>query len=376
MRIEPAVAPGQHNVTFAWHETDPDRPAHAVLVRLVAETDYAQDDGDLSPYLMSLQGDGLWALTIALPSNLRSAYQICPIRDEPLNGHPSQERWMAIIGMGVRDPLNPLVHPAGATYGNAADASILELPEASPQPWRARRPEVSQGTMARHEIDAAGREPAVVHVYLPYEYQANAAPLPLVILFDAKWWMNLDVMATFDNLIADGAVRPMIVAAVESMHGAARWQGLTHPEVFEPFILNGLLPWIQARWKVSDDPAETLLAGQSLGGIVASHLARNHSGRFGWVIGHSMALWWPGDDEGGLTGQQVIDAYASGEQVPVRFFLDVGSRERDLLKSVRVMRETLSQLNYDVRYREYEGGHDFSCWRGGLADGLIAALGR
>jgi enterochelin esterase family protein len=59
----------------------------------------------------------------------------------------------------------------------------------------------------------------------------------------------------------------------------------------------------------------------------------------------------------------------------VRFFLDVGSRERDLLTSVRLMRDTLLSRGYDVHYREYEGGHDLACWRGGLADGLVAALG-
>ncbi len=235
---------------------------------------------------------------------------------------------------------------------------------------------VAQGIVTRHGIEVDDREPAIVHVYLPPGYQPDGAPVPLVILFDAKWWMNVDVTATFDNLIDDAVVPPMIVVGIESIHGAARWHGLTHPEVFEPFLVEELLPWIHARWNVSGDPAETVLAGQSLGGLVVSHVARSHPDRFGWVIGQSMALWWPGDKDGGLTGQQVIDAYATSERVPVRFFLDVGSRERELLESVRVMRDTLVRLGYDVRYREYEGGHDFACWRGGLADGLVTALGQ
>jgi enterochelin esterase-like enzyme len=68
------------------------------------------------------------------------------------------------------------------------------------------------------------------------------------------------------------------------------------------------------------------------------------------------------------------DAYAAGEHVPVRFFLEVGSREVELLQSVRDMRDVLRELRYDVRYREYEGGHDVAGRRGGLADGLITAL--
>jgi enterochelin esterase-like enzyme len=29
-----------------------------------------------------------------------------------------------------------------------------------------------------------------------------------------------------------------------------------------------------------------------------------------------------------------------------------------------------------VTYSEYSGGHDMICWRGSLADGLIALLGK
>ena len=70
MHIEPSIEPGHHEVTFTWHETDPDRSAHAVLVRLVGVTDHAQDDGDLSPYLMHPHDDGLWTLSLRLPSTL------------------------------------------------------------------------------------------------------------------------------------------------------------------------------------------------------------------------------------------------------------------------------------------------------------------
>ena len=38
------------------------------------------------------------------------------------------------------------------------------------------------------------------------------------------------------------------------------------------------------------------------------------------------------------------------------------------------MRSVLEVQGYDLTYREYQGGHDYACWRGGLADGLIAML--
>jgi len=37
----------------------------------------------------------------------------------------------------------------------------------------------------------------------------------------------------------------------------------------------------------------------------------------------------------------------------------------------RHMRDVLLLKGYDVTYHEYAGGHDYACWRGSLADGLM-----
>jgi enterochelin esterase-like enzyme len=371
MRTTPS-GDSHHDVTFSWVETDSHRPAKDVLVRLVALTDPALEDGDIREYLMSSGPDGHWNLTLHLPSQLRTSYQLCPIRDEPVRSPPSEARYREILGMGVADPTNPATLAAGATYGNDGEASILELPDALPQPWLARRPRAMRGTMTRHLVGPERDEPAIVHVYLPPGGQS--AGLPLVILFDAACWLGVNIADTFDNLIADRAVPPFVAAVVESIHGLPRLRSLTHPDVFEPFLFEELVPWLGTRFAVSAEPAQTVLAGQSLGGLTCAHAARSRPDRFGWVIGQSTSIWWPGDDNGGLSGQQVLDAYATGNRLPIRFFLEVGTHEGDLLQSVRSLRDTLAQREYTIRYREYEGGHDYACWRGGLADGLIAAL--
>jgi enterochelin esterase family protein len=85
--------------------------------------------------------------------------------------------------------------------------------------------------------------------------------------------------------------------------------------VFEPFVLDKVLPWLASTWNVSGDPDWTVLAGQSLGGLVTTHLAHSHPRRFGWVIGLSVAAWWGGDDEGGLSGEQILDAIAGSPRV-------------------------------------------------------------
>ena len=56
-------------------------------------------------------------------------------------------------------------------------------------------------------------------------------------------------------------------------------------------------------------------------------------------------------------------------------FLEVGSEERQVVTGNRRLRQILIESRRPFGYREYRGGHDYACWRGGIADGLIAALG-
>jgi enterochelin esterase-like enzyme len=39
------------------------------------------------------------------------------------------------------------------------------------------------------------------------------------------------------------------------------------------------------------------------------------------------------------------------------------------------MRTVLQAKGYSVHYAEYGGGHDWICWQGTLADGLMTLLG-
>jgi enterochelin esterase family protein len=40
------------------------------------------------------------------------------------------------------------------------------------------------------------------------------------------------------------------------------------------------------------------------------------------------------------------------------------------------MRDALTEKGYAVRYKEFNGNHNYINWQGGLAEGLIALLGQ
>ncbi|HEY7014774.1 MAG TPA: alpha/beta hydrolase-fold protein [Streptosporangiaceae bacterium] len=360
-------------VTITWLDPDAARPAHDVLVRLVALTDRAFDAGEVSAYLMEPHPGGVWTWTADLPPDLRTSYQLCPVRDRPLRGGLiGQDRWSAVVAAGIPDPCCPDGLPPGCVYGNAdAPASVLSLPGALPQPWAARRPGAERGSLVRTPL-AGG---SLVHVYR--SPGAGRRPTPLLVVFDGQRLLATDVAATFDNLAADGEAAPLTAVVVESIRGSAprgptRISSLTVAAGLESFVFGELLPAVEDRYPVTADPARRVLAGHSLGAVAALHLAARRPGRFGGAVAGSPALWWPGGN-GQVSGADVAAAYA--DHTPAgRLFLDAGTEEGDLLNNARAFHDTLVEAGHDVTYREFRGGHDHACWRGSLADGIVAVL--
>jgi enterochelin esterase-like enzyme len=363
------------SVTFTWAETDPERPAIDVLVRLITLADNAHEDSHLGPYLLDLHDDGVWRTTMRLPSDFRSSYQLCPVRDRPLRGHhPDEERYRAILDLGVTDPSNPAgIGPS--TFPSLAPASVLEMPDALAQPWHARHPGTPAGEITRHELASIGSgRPSTFWIYTPHGSDYGQEPRPVALLFDARVWMGIDVAATFDNLIAARAIPPTIAVLVDSIKGATRVESLTRPELFMPFLLDELMPYVGKQTAITTDPRRTVLIGQSLGGLAAAYAGLHAPERFGLVLSQSGAFWWPGGSPGEIEGGGLIRAYENSARQPIRFFQETGLLERELLASNRYLLDVLRGRGYDVVSREYSGGHDYACWRGGLADGLIALL--
>jgi enterochelin esterase family protein len=342
-------------VSFRWNETDPARPALSVAVRLTA---YDPEEKALP---LKHDGDGQWSGEFELADDLRTGYQFCPVRDTASPG------WEAIMAAGEPDPRQDIERLGCGTYGNDQLSSILEMPGVTPQPWLRRRGGVPAGAV-KH-VDTGREWPTAVDVYTP----ADPGERPMaVILLDGDAWMKLDVTATFDNLIGQGAVPPFVCAIVSSPGGEPRAKALTDPAIYLRYVLDELLPLLANEFGVSTRPEHTVLAGQSLGGLAAIYAGLQAQERIGLVLGQSSSLWWT---DGPITAEAVIASVAENPAPATRFWLEAGALEsRKLVEGNRRFFQVMASRGYQVKYREYQGGHDFACWRGGLADGLISLL--
>lgn len=354
--------PAYRLVTFAHRDDGCD----GVLALLHTVTDKDRHAGDLTPHLMKRQADGTWSITYRLRADHRASYQLYPFRGEaPGTTRPD---WLRVLDHARPDPYD--TEPRLPARDGRHPSSVLSLPAAPAQPYVRRRDGVPRGrTLAR---TVAGRR---VDVHLPAGHRADGGPYPGAVLLDGEMWGEvLSVGNSLDNLTADGAIPPTVALLVHTM-GPQRPDDLSCNPAFVDLLADRLLPWAGAEFGVSDDPAATVIAGQSAGGLTAAYAAYRRPERFGNALSQSGSFWWPDGTEFDAGSEWLTRRFAAEERRPARFWIEVGLQEWMLLAQNRHLRDVLTARGYDLAYREFNGGHDYACWRGGLADGLAHLLG-
>jgi enterochelin esterase family protein len=353
-----------------------------VLLLINRLTDY----GDLAGSLMRrLPGTDVWYRSYRLRADWRGTYQIAPDDPDAPAGGPAAgaagggvDR-RELFGKALPDPLNPktVPNPRGRLAREQAaerPASLAELPAAPEQRWWAPREGVAAGEVSEHRVGSVllGNERRV-WVYTPPGYSPEDGPYDVLVLLDGDvWGPRLPVRHTLDNLLAEGRLRPTVALLVDSIDGPTRQRELSCHPPFVDFLRTELLPWAGARWRIADGARQTTIAGQSLGALTAAYAGLTAPERFGRLLMQSASLWWKGGSEFDVEGAALTRRFARTPRLPLRCYLEVGLQEWVLLPLTRHLRDVLEAREYPLTYAEYNGGHDFACWRGGLGDGLVA----
>lgn len=365
---DPEGDPAYRLVTFIWR-AEQDRPPTGVLALLHTVTDKDRHAANLEPHLMErVPGAGVWALTHRLRSDHRASYQFAAgygSREELLRA--DRPSWRRVLDQALPDPLNRAL-PVPA-QGDRNPASVLELDAAPAQPFAARRADVARGSLRDEVVD--GRR---VTVHLPAGHRHGGGPYAVAVLLDGEvWGPVLSVGDTLDNLLADGELPPTVTLLVDTM--GRRMEDLSCNGAFVDWLADTLLPWAASEFGAACHPARTVVAGQSAGGLTAAFAAFHRPDRFGRVLSQSGSFWWPDDEaEFGAGSEWLTRQFAITELRPVRFRVEVGLQEWMLLAQNRHLRNVLEARGYEVSYEEFNGGHDYACWRGGLATGLAELL--
>ncbi|MFT4217539.1 MAG: DUF3327 domain-containing protein [Micropruina sp.] len=334
-------------VTFWWADADADE----VLLFVNRLT----DERDLDRSLMErLRGTDLWHLSYRMPGDWRASYAVVPKRPgrpAPWRDLAEQVSLRAALDRGLPDPLNPST--MRNRVGNTV--SVVELPDAPAQRWLKPRGPL-RGVLTEHELD--GRRP---WVYRPAEFVAGG---PVLIALDGEMWVGEQSLpAMIDNVIADGLIRPPLVLLVPGGDRLRRWAELNGSGGMPDWLADVLLPWAVAGHDAGTDAADRVVAGQSLGGAVALLTAAERPDAVGGFVAQSASLW-----------QEGLAERAGAMPASARGYLEVGRQEWVLLGPNRELHHRLAAADVRHDYAEFNGGHDYACWRDGIVDGLRAVL--
>ena len=329
------------SATFVWQG---EQPPYLV-------GDFAGWDPDYAAPWSPVEA-GLWSFSVDLPDDAYIEYAFLT--------EPKDEA-------RVLDPLNDNSVPNGMGQVN----NCFNMPGFEETPLVQRARGVPQGRLSRHRVEngwllATGKR--WVHLYQP----PVDRPTPLLVVFDAQDYLTRGrITQIVDNLTAHGRIEPVSMALVDN-GGSARGVEYSCSDATVGFVMSDVLDLARERLNLVD-PAERPGAygvlGASMGGLMALYTGLRAPGVFGRVLSQSGAFEM-GDAESAVT---VLARHLP--KLPIRVWMDVGRYEW-LLEPNRRMRELLVAQGYDPTYREYNGGHNYTCWRNDLWRGLEVLFGR
>jgi enterochelin esterase-like enzyme len=317
-----------------------------------------------------IAGTDVWFRSVVVRRDARFTYRLAPNADPKADAFPSA-RW---------DPRNRKPFPKSDPL-----LSLAEMPDAPSQTWVAKRPDVAAGKLTveepiRSKALGGKRE---MRVYTPAGYSAEAEPYRLLIVPDGLAYTTLiPLPVILDNLIAAGEIPPVVAVLIDRLDSANRDSDLSCNKAYARFLAEEVLPWVRQKYRVTADPAGTVLAGSSRGGLAAACAAIEHPELFGNVLSQSGSFVWPEKEPEPEWVRRHLEASL---KLPLRFYLDVGLLEvwptndgkgASLLDANRRLRDVLQSKGYVVRYAEYSGGHGHANWQGTISEGLKALLGK
>jgi enterochelin esterase family protein len=302
-----------------------------------------------------LPGTDLWAATTELPHGSRVEYQL-----ETRHGD-HYERF--------NDPLNPRVAHSPVGSSSVCAATGYEVPDWVHHDFEARPGELVEDTLRSKAL----RREQPVRLYLPARY-TPAQRYPLLVVHDGTDYLDYAAMKTvLDNLIHRLDVAPLVAAFVPPRD---RLREYPNHAPHARFIARELVPTLQERLSLLDEPSGRCLMGSSFGGIASLSTAVRYPGEFGSLLLQSASLVFTdiGMDHGGGPAfdpvVKFVNRYRAKPSAPVeRVFMSCGTYE-PLITPNRSMVPVFRAAGMEVKYVEARDGHNWENWRDRLRDGL------
>jgi enterochelin esterase-like enzyme len=345
--VSPEVA-ADHKVTFRLKAPKAEKVLLecAELSDLLGGASKAMDKGD----------DGVWTLTIG------------PV-DPGIFDYT-----FSVDGLRITDPSSPDV------FGNRQGSrGFVEVPgptgKPRPDEWR----DVPHGTVNVHWYPSKVTESRRrLHVWTPPGYEKDTAKkYPVLYLLHGSGdndshWMHIgraNVIA--DNLLADGKMAPMLIVMPDGHAYYPARDGETDEarrersrDAFAKELLTEVVPLVEANYRVKAEREQRAITGLSMGGGQSLDVGLRRLDTFAWVGAFSAGT----RSSDAILASLKEDPKKANERLKL-LWVAVG-KDDGLVKFNRDFDAALKEIDVKHEYRETEGAHRWSVWRGYLAEFL------
>ncbi|MCC7062972.1 MAG: esterase family protein [Planctomycetes bacterium] len=295
-----------------------------------------------------------WVLQIDLPPCSRMEYKL----------------GVAMYGRGtlIRDPLNQ--HAARDPFGAN---SVVYGEGYHPPDWTVEDPDARCGTVEDRHVDSkvfgGWRE---IKIYRPARFRETRR-YPMLIVHDGFDYLGFACLqAVLDNLIHRMEIPPLIAVMTQSPD---RMNEYAADPRHADFLVQDLLPAMEALLPLVRQPSARALVGASFGAVASLSTAWRHPGVFGRLLLQSGSFVFTeiGEHDRGPVFDPVVKFVNEFRRKPGRpsdtVFVSCGVYE-SLIYYNRSLVPLLQETGMTVKFREANDGHNWENWRDRLREGL------
>jgi len=269
-----------------------------------------------------------------------------------------------VDGLQMIDPGNPAIKPM-----REPRTSILHIPGQPPLLHDFQ--DVPHGVVRQHTYlsKSLGRLRELA-VYTPPAYDKQMdARFPTLYLQhgsgdnQATWVAHGKAHWILDNLIAQGRARPMVVVMMDGHAAVGGRAGgpQDNTTAFGRDLLEDVMPFVEANYRVKTDTASRAIAGLSMGGGQSLTIGLNHLDRFAWVAGFSSSA----PSREAIAGF-LNDPAAANEKLKL-LWIGIG-KDDFLLQRNQEFIATLKEKDIHHEWHLTDGNHSWPVWRIYLAE--------
>jgi enterochelin esterase-like enzyme len=226
-----------------------------------------------------------------------------------------------------------------------------------------------------------------MHVYTPPGYESGKGKYPVFYLLhgagdnDNAWPSVGRAGFIFDNLIAAGKAKPMIVvmpAGHTRSSGSAptRGDGSRPPDEFVQDFVNDIMPYAEKNYRIYADRQHRAIAGLSMGGGQTINVAIPHLDEFAYIGVYSSGVFGivprPGatNTPSGPTWEEQHKAELDNVKLKkgIKLFWFATGKDDFLIETTRATVAMFKKHGFEPVFNETPGAHTWLNWRNYLIE--------